>query len=54
MPFKDRFAATKLLVIDSEVHQLFGRYSGKVLRTMEKKFVIDGLIGFAEEHKARW
>jgi hypothetical protein len=53
-PFKDRFAATKLLVIDSEVHQLFGRYSGKLVADDGEEILLDGLIGFAEEHRARW
>ncbi len=54
IPFKDRFAATKLLVIDSKVHQLFGRYSGKVITDKGDEIYLDGLIGFAEEHHARW
>ncbi len=54
VPFKDRFAATKMVVIDSEVHQLFGRYSGKVIADDGEEIRIDGLIGFAEEHQARW
>ena len=54
IPFKDRFAATKLLVIDSKVHQLFGRYSGKVVTDDGDEIWLDGLIGFAEEHQARW
>ncbi len=53
-PFKDRFAATHLLVIDSEVHQMFGRYAGKVVSDDGEEIQIDGLIGFAEEHFARW
>lgn len=53
-PFKDRFAATKLLVIDSEVHQLFGKYSGKVLTDSGENIKIKDMIGFAEEHKAKW
>jgi hypothetical protein len=54
IPFKDRFAATKLVVIDSEVHQLFGRYSGKVVADDGEEIQLQGLIGFAEEHRARW
>jgi hypothetical protein len=54
VPFKDRFAATKLVVIDSEVHQLFGRYSGLVMADDGEKIQIESLIGFAEEHHARW
>jgi hypothetical protein len=53
-PFLDRMAATNLLLITSEVHQLFGRYSGTV-RTDEGEVVeIQDLLGFAEEHHARW
>jgi hypothetical protein len=54
IPFKDRFATTKLIVIDSEVHQLFGRYSGKIISDNGEEIQLDGLIGFAEEHRARW
>jgi len=53
-PFKDRFAATKLIVIDSKVHQLFGRYTGRVVSDDGEEIILDGLIGFAEEHQARW
>lgn len=53
-PFKDRFAATHLLIIDSEVHQMFGRYAGKVVADDGEEIHIDGLIGFAEQHYARW
>jgi hypothetical protein len=54
IPFKDRFAATKLVVIDSEVHQLFGRYAGKVVADDGEEIQLESLIGFAEEHHARW
>ena len=53
-PFTERVAVTNLGVIFSEVHQLFGRYSGWVVDDMGVKVEIRDLIGFAEEHKARW
>jgi hypothetical protein len=53
-PFLERVAATNLLVITSEVHQMFGRYQG-TLRTDEGEVLqIKGLVGWAEEHRARW
>ncbi len=53
-PFLDRVATTNLLLITSEVHQLFGHYTGTV-RTDEGGVVeIQDLVGFAEEHHARW
>jgi hypothetical protein len=54
IPFKDRTAATRLVVIDSEVHQMFGRYYGHIVSDDGEEIQLDGLIGFAEEHKARW
>ena len=53
-PFKDRLARSNLLVIFSEVHQMFGRYSGCVTTDTGEVISIDGLVGFAEEHHARW
>lgn len=53
-PFKDRLARTNLGVIFSEVHQMFGRYRGWAISDEGEKVQIEDLIGFAEEHRARW
>ncbi|MDJ0924146.1 MAG: DUF2804 domain-containing protein [Acidimicrobiia bacterium] len=53
-PFLDRTAKTNLLVIRSEVHQMFGHYSGTVADDDGNDVQIDGLVGWAEEHQARW
>lgn len=53
-PFTERLAQTNLGIIFSEVHQMFGNYSGFVVDDSGKKITIDGLIGFAEDHAARW
>ncbi len=53
-PFKERLARTNLGIIFSEVHQMFGRYQGRVLADDGEVIAIAGLIGFAEEHHARW
>ena len=53
-PFKDRTAVTNLGVIFSEVHQMFGRYNGKAVTDDGRVVEIRDLIGFAEEHRARW
>ena len=53
-PFVERVARTDMKLIFSEVHQVFGRYSGQV-RTDDGEIIeLQGLIGFAEEHQARW
>lgn len=54
IPFKERAANTNLGIIHSEVHQLFGRYNGQVTTDEGETIQIQDLIGFAEEHYARW
>jgi len=53
-PFKERIARSNLLIINSEVHQMFGRYSGTAITDNGEEITIEGLIGFAEEHQAKW
>jgi hypothetical protein len=53
-PFKERLAQTNLAIITSEVHQMFGRYNGHVTTEEGDVTLVKDLIGFAEEHHARW
>ncbi|MGD8406050.1 MAG: DUF2804 domain-containing protein, partial [Anaerolineales bacterium] len=53
-PFKDRLAETNLEIITSEVHQMFGRYNGQVTTEEGGVIPVKDLIGFAEEHHAKW
>jgi hypothetical protein len=53
-PFVERVARTNLGVITSEVHQLFGRYRGAARADDGELIRIDDLVGFAEEHHAKW
>lgn len=53
-PFKERVATTNLAVIHSEVHQMFGEYVGHAELNDGQVLEIHNLIGFAEEHHARW
>jgi hypothetical protein len=53
-PFKERIARTNLGIISSMVHQMFGRYNGKAIADDGEVIVIKDLVGFAEEHHARW
>ena len=50
----ERVATTSLAVITSEVHQMFGRYNGQVVADDGEIVKIENLVGFAEEHHARW
>jgi len=53
-PFLERVAKTDALVLKSEVHQMFGHYNGYVVTDEGEKIEIHDLIGWAEEHNARW
>ncbi|MGB9521314.1 MAG: DUF2804 domain-containing protein [Anaerolineales bacterium] len=53
-PFKERVAKTNLGIIFSEVHQMFGYYNGWAITDNQEKINITRLVGFAEEHHARW
>jgi hypothetical protein len=53
-PFLERKARTNLLLIASEVHQMFGHYSGYVVAGGKRKIAVNNLVGWAEEHHARW
>lgn len=52
-PFYERAGDTNLLVIRSRVHQVFGRYYG-TLHADGRTIPVDGVVGWAEEHRARW
>jgi hypothetical protein len=53
-PFFERVAKSNMLLIRSEVHQCIGRFTGR-LRTDEGEWIkVRDLIGWAEEHRARW
>jgi len=53
-PFFERIATTKLVLLSTEVHQMFGRYSGNFTLDNGEVLPIENLIGWAEEHHARW
>lgn len=53
-PFFDRHAKTDAIILKSEVHQMFGKYSGTLVTDDGLTIEIQDLIGFAEEHHARW
>ena len=53
-PCYDRAAKDNLLVIRTEVHQLFGTYAGRITTAEGQTVTITDLFGWAEEHRARW
>lgn len=53
-PFLERVAASNVWLVRSEVHQLFGRYSGHVTTTEGEVVPVADLVGWAEDHVALW
>lgn len=53
-PRHDRHSATRAVVVATEVHQVFGRWSGHVTTDEGRVLQVDGLAGFAEESRSRW
>jgi hypothetical protein len=53
-PFMERVAASNLWLIRSEVHQMFGRYNGHITTAGGETIPVHNLIGWAEDHIARW
>jgi hypothetical protein len=53
-PLLERTAKTNLLLIRSEVHQMFGHYRGTVVDDHGDRLRIEDVPGWAEEHRARW
>ena len=53
-PFYERVAKTTEGCSTSEVHQMFGRYRGTLVTDDGDSIIIEDLVGFAEEHHAKW
>jgi hypothetical protein len=53
-PRHDRHAKVQALVLATEVHQVFGRWSGHVTTEEGRVLTVDGIAGFAEESRSRW
>ncbi|MCC6156674.1 MAG: DUF2804 domain-containing protein [Deltaproteobacteria bacterium] len=53
-PIFDRVTITNLVILSSGVHQVFGRYEGFVVTDAGERVAIRDVIGWAEEHHARW
>jgi Domain of unknown function (DUF2804), N-terminal/Domain of unknown function (DUF2804), C-terminal len=53
-PFHERAERTNLVVIDVDIHQCFGVFTGWVLDDAGTRIPVDGLVGWAEEARNRW
>ena len=53
-PLLGRVAASHVWLVRSEVHQMFGRYHGAITTAEGEIIPIHDLVGWAEDHIARW
>ncbi len=53
-PFFERVAKTEALILKSEVHQMIGRFNGEIKDPDGSVYPVQDLVGWAEEHHARW
>jgi hypothetical protein len=53
-PFYERIAKTDALLLKSSVHQMFGHFEGTITPDGRKPIKVHNLIGWAEDHHARW
>lgn len=53
-PRHDKHTRVEALVAGTEVHQVFGRWSGTVVPDGGTALKLDGIVGFAEESRSRW
>lgn len=54
VPRHDRHARVQALVIATEVHQVFGSWTGLVTDEEGREVHVSGIPGFAEESRSRW
>lgn len=53
-PIIDRNSNTKVLIIESDQHQVFGHFSGKVILDDGRSLRVKRVFGFAEEVMNKW
>ena len=53
-PIIDRASDTNVLVIESDQHQVFGKFTGKMILDDGTVLEIKDFLGFAEKVKNRW
>lgn len=53
-PVHDKHTKVEAAVLGTEVHQVFGTWSGTVVTDDGHELTVDGVLGFAEESRSRW
>jgi len=54
VPFHLKQGALNLFVLATEIHVGFGHFGGHVVTDTGERIAISNLMGWAEEHRAKW
>jgi len=54
VPFFERVAKTNRLIIKSEFRQVFGHFSGSIVTDSGETIEVADMVGWLEQHRARW
>lgn len=54
IPIYERTATTNAAIIQSSVHQMIGHFTGTLLTDEGDEIIIKKMIGWAEDHAAKW
>lgn len=53
-PLYKRLARTNMVIVTSDIYQMFGCFSGSIIADEGERVNINNIFGCAEEHKAKW
>lgn len=53
-PVHDKHSKANAFVLRTEVHQVFGTWTGHITDDTGTRHDVDGIVGFAEESRSRW
>ena len=53
-PIFERIAKTDVKIVQSSVHQMIGHFNGTVTSDSGEQIKIDKMLGWAEDHMAKW
>ena len=53
-PFFEKQSRLNLLLLSTETHACFGHFAGHIVTDDGNRIAIRDLVGWSEEHRARW
>lgn len=54
VPFYEKTAKSNLVILKSEMHKVFGHFSGSIKTDSGERININSMLGCTEEHVGQW